>query len=248
MLHVGKYIGYVFRGAYKIMFYPYQAKKYIKNKDDFPIKERYEFVQGKARTILNKYLKVKLDVRGMENLNKDDTYLFIPNHQGMLDPVCLFAILDKPVVFVSKKEARDYPVAGKIEYMVDAVFLDRESPRDAINMIRACNEFLKNKRDVAIFAEGTRSKDEEVSIHTYKAGSFKCAYGTGAKIVPVVIDKSYIPLSTKIKNTDKIIKVSFLPPIDNYEELNTNDLALRVENMAKDEMKKLRKEDEINKE
>lgn len=242
MLHIGKYFGYVFNGAYKILFYPHQAKKYIKEKEKYPIEERYAFVQNRAKIVLDKYLKVKLDVKGLDKLNKDDTYLFVPNHQGMLDPVCLFALLDKPVVFVSKKEAKSYPVIGKIEHIVDAVFLDRESPRDAINMIKACNEHLKNKRDVAIFAEGTRSKDENVSIHSYKGGSFKCAYGTGAKIVPVVIDKSYIPLSTKMKNTDKVIKISFLDPIDNYEDMNTNDLALKVENLAKDELEKLRKE------
>ena len=248
MLHIGKYIGYIFNGAPKILFYSHQGKKYIKEKDKYPIEERYKFVQGKANEILNKFLKVKLDVRGLEKLNKDDTYLFIPNHQAMLDAVALFSILEKPVAFVSKKESRDYPAAGNMQYIADAIFFDRGSPREAITMIKTCNELLKNKRDVAIFAEGTRSKDENVSIHTYKGGSFKCAYGTGAKIVPVVIDKSYIPLSIKRKNTDKVIKVSFLDPIEGYEEMNTNDLALKVENLAKEELEKLRKEEENSKE
>lgn len=248
MLHIGKYFGYIFHGAGKILFYPHQAKKYIKNKDNYPLEERYEFLRNKAKDVLYNVLRAKLDVRGMEKLNKEDTYLFVPNHQGMLDPVSLFTILEKPVIFVSKKEARKYPIVGKMEYIVDAVFLDRESPRDAISMLKECKRHLNEKRDVVIFPEGTRSKNEDVSILPYKGGSFKCAYGTGAKIVPVVIDKSYIPLSTKIKNTDKVIKISFLDPIDNYEEINTNDLALKVENLAKAELEKMRNEEENSKE
>lgn len=248
MLHIGKYFGYIFHGAGKILFYPHQAKKYIKNKDNYPLEERYKFLKARANEVLDKILRVKLDVRGLDKLNEDDTYLFIPNHQGMLDPVALFSILEEPVIFVSKKEARKYPVVGKMEYIVDAVFLDRESPRDAVNMLRECRKHLSEKRNVAIFAEGTRSKDKEVTIHPYKGGSFKCAYGTGAKIVPVVIDKAYIPLSTKVKNTDKVIKVSFLDPIDNYEEINTNDLAMKVETLAKEELEKMRKEEKNNKE
>ena len=243
MLHLGKYFGYIFHGAGKILFYPFQAKKYVKNKDEYPLEERYNFVKTKANNVLNKILRVKLDVKGLEKLNKDETYLFISNHQGMLDPVCLIDILKKPAIFVSKKEVMKLPIVGKIDYIIDAIFLDRESPRDALNMVRDCKKHLNEGRNVVIFAEGTRSKDEQVSIHSYKPGAFKCAYGTGCKIVPVVIDKAYIPLSTKIKNTDKIIKIRFLDPIasDEYEKLNTTDLALKVENMSKSELELLRK-------
>ena len=138
---------------------------------------------------------------------------------------------------------RKYPIVGKIDYIIDSIFLDRENPRDALNMVKKCKEHLHEGRNVVIFAEGTRSKDENISIHTYKPGAFKCVYGTGCKIVPVVIDKSYIPLSTKIKNTDKVIKIKFLDPInaDEYEKLNTNDLALMIENRAKDTLEIMRK-------
>jgi 1-acyl-sn-glycerol-3-phosphate acyltransferase len=129
--------------------------------------------------------------------------------------------------------------------MIDAIFLDREKPRDALNMVHDCNKYLNESRNVVIFPEGTRSKDKDVTIHTYKPGAFKCAYKTGAKIVPIVIDKSYLPLSVKRKNTDKIVKVRILDPINpsEYENISTNELALMVENKAKSELEVLRNED-----
>lgn len=247
MKHIGKYFGYVSHGAIRVLFYPHQAKKYIKNKEEYSLKERYGFLRSKVKDVIDNILRIKLDIRGLDKLNKSDTYLIVPNHQSMIDPIALFYIFEDPIIFVSKKEAREYPVVGKMEYIADSIFLDRESPRDAINMIKSCNQYLKDNTNVVIFAEGTRSKDENVSIGTYKSGSFKCAYGTGAKILPIVFDKSYIPLSTKYKNKDKIVKVSFLDPIVDYEDLSTNELALKVEDLAKKELEKLRSEDKIDK-
>lgn len=242
MIHIGKYLGYIFNGAGKILIYPHQAKKYVKNKDEYSLEERYGFVQDKVKEVFEDILKVKFDVQGLDKLNKEDTYLFVPNHQSMLDPLSLIYIFDTPTIFVSKKEVYKMPIVGKIDYIIDAIFLDRKSPRDALNMVKQCKEYLTNNQNVVIFAEGTRSKHKDVDIGEYKPGSFKCAYNTGAKIVPVVIDKSYVILSNKHKNTDKVIQLSFLDPIDReeYEKLSTSELATHVNDLAKKELKRLR--------
>ena len=243
MLHLFKYIGYVFRGGWLIATYPFQARKYIKNKEAYSLQERYTFVRTKASKVLVKYLGAKLEIEGLDKLNKEDTYLFVPNHQGLLDPVCLINIFEQPLIFVSKKEVEKTPIIGKINYIIDSIFLDRENLREAVNMVKLCRNHLTEKRSVVIFPEGTRSKDEEVSIQTYKPGALKCAYNTGAKIVPVVIDRSYILLSCKKSNGNKIIKIRFLDPIssEDYEKLNTTDLALKIENDAKKVLKEMRK-------
>lgn len=242
MLHIGKYFGYVFRGAGAILFYPFHIRKYVKNKNQYPLQERYDVVKGKIKTVLLKYLNATLKVEGLEKLDESSTYLFVPNHQGMLDPLCLIHLFDKPLIFVSKKEAKKMPIIGKINYIIDSIFLDRESPRDALNMVKASKQYLCDGKNVVIFPEGTRSKDEQVSINTYKPGALKCAYGTNAKIVPVVIDGSYLFLSTKHKNNDKVIKIKFLDPIEssNYETLTTTELAEKIEKFAKSELEKMR--------
>lgn len=241
-MYIGKYFKYIFNGAGKILFYPFKINKYVKNKDNFSIEERYSVVREKIIEVMDKMLKVKIQVEGLENLNNEDTYLFTPNHQSMLDPLTLVYLFDKPMMFVSKKEVIKMPIIGKFDYIIDAYFFDRESPRDALKMVQTCKQYLNEKRNVVIFPEGTRTKDENKEIGEYKSGAFKCAYNTGAKIVPVVIDKSYIPLSTKYKNTDKIIKISFLKPIskEEYENLSTIELSDLVSKSTKEKLDKWR--------
>jgi 1-acyl-sn-glycerol-3-phosphate acyltransferase len=57
-------------------------------------------------------------------------------------------------------------------------------------------EWLSKGASVAIFPEGTRSKDRE--IHNFKAGAFILAKDAGVPILPIVLD-----------NTDKMMRKGF---------------------------------------
>lgn len=243
MLYFGKYLGYIVHGAYRIPGYVPKLNKYLKSKETTTLEERYNHARLRIDDVLHNILRVNLQVEGIEKLNSEETYLFTPNHQGFLDPLCLIQLFKEPLIMVSKKESAKMPIVGKITKIIDAIFLDRESPRDALRMVKECQRHLNNKRSVVIFPEGTRSKDKDVSIATYKPGAFKSAYNTGAKIVPVVIEGSYIPLAlSKKNNKDNVIKITFLDPIDSseYEKLNTTELATLVESRAKEELQRLR--------
>ena len=245
MLHLGKYCGYISHGAIRILGYPKKLNYYIKNKENTTLEERYNHARLRVDDVLNNILRVNLQVEGLEKLNDGETYLFTPNHQGFIDPLCLIQLIKNPLIMVSKKESYKMPIVGKITRIIDAIFLDRESPRDALRMVKECKEHLNNGRSVVIFPEGTRSKNKEVSIATYKPGAFKSAYGTNAKIVPVVIEGTYIPLSIKRKNKkNNLVKISFLDPIskEEYEKLNTTELASLVETRAKEKLELLRNE------
>jgi len=245
MLHLGKYFGYISHGAIRILGYTPKLNKYIKNKENTTLEERYAHVRIRIDDVLHNILRINLQVEGLDKLDEGETYLFTPNHQGFIDPLCLINIFKEPLIMVSKKESLKMPFVGKITRIIDAIFLDRESPRDALRMVKECKEHLNNGRSVVIFPEGTRSKDENVTIATYKPGAFKCAYNTNCKIVPVVIEGSYIPLSLKRKNKENnLVKISFLDPIskEEYEKLNTTELASMVETKAKEKLELLRNE------
>ena len=192
MLHIGKYFGYIGHGAIRILGYIPGINKYLKNKEDFTLEERYNHARLRVDDVLHNILRVKLQINGYDKIKDEDTCLFIPNHQSMIDPLCLIHLFKDPTIVVSKKEAKKMPVVGKIIDLIDGIHLDRESPRDALNMVKNCKNYLNTGTSVVIFPEGTRSKDENVSILPYKPGAFKCAYGTNAKIVPVVIEGTYL--------------------------------------------------------
>lgn len=237
-----KYIKAVFRGAYKILFAYPKICKYAKHKDKYSIEERYAYAR-KLINIVFRAMDVEVEAEGLEKLNKDETYYFVSNHQGFVDPLAMIYLFDKPKVFVSKIEAEKYPFAGKVNKSIDSIFIDRDNIRDAVRMVKQSREYLNNGRDVVIFPEGTRTRDDNHIPGEYKAGALKPAFETKTKIAVLAMDGSYKTFSRKFKGKT-IIKVKVLEVIDpsEYDSKNTNDLAKKIEEETKEQILDFRKQ------
>ncbi|HPO49949.1 MAG TPA: lysophospholipid acyltransferase family protein [Spirochaetota bacterium] len=93
---------------------------------------------------------------------------------------------------------------------------------DNLDMYENVVRELKNGASIAIFPEGTRSKDGNIS--RFKTGAFKIAYETQADIVPIVMDAWNI-----VRPKDGIwfrenALFSKVLPIQRYEEYKDTDL------------------------
>ena len=79
-------------------------------------------------------------------------------------------------------------------------------------LLREGREWISRGASVAIFPEGTRSKDGE--IHRFKAGAFLLAREAGVGILPVVLDgtKSLIGHNL-LFNWGNRITIRVLPPV-----------------------------------
>lgn len=224
-----KYIGAFFRGAYKILFALPKLNKYYKNKDKYPFEERYAFVR-KLIVIIFKSFKVKVNCDGLDKLDFNKTYYFVSNHQAVMDALTMIYLMEKPMTFVCKKETIKYPLVGKACYVIDAFFYDREDMREAVKMIKSCTQHLDNNLNVAIYPEGTRTKDENYMTGEYKAGALKPAYNSKKDIVTITIDGSYKVLSKKYtKNLEIDFKVMDVLKYDEYSSITTNDLANQIQ-------------------
>ncbi|WP_194190027.1 lysophospholipid acyltransferase family protein [Clostridium chrysemydis] len=126
-----------------------------------------------------------IQIKGEENIPKE-TCVFIGNHQSILDIPVLRYACKKDLGFIAKKEVLKVPILGFWVKSMNCVPLDRTNPRDAVKVITKGVEYLKRGYNMAIFPEGTRSKDGE--IHEFKKGSMKLATKAKVKIVPVSID------------------------------------------------------------
>ena len=113
--------------------------------------------------------------------------------------------------FVAKKEMVKTPIIGYWMGKYNCVPLDRENPREALKVIREGSENIKNGYSMAIFPEGTRSKDGV--LREFKKGSLKLATMAKAPVVPVTIDGAYraFEIDGKFKPID--ITVTFGEPI-----------------------------------
>jgi 1-acyl-sn-glycerol-3-phosphate acyltransferase len=124
-------------------------------------------------------------VRGAENLDPDENYVFVSNHRSYLDTAALFAFTGRRIGLVGKKELLKVPILGVGMQYVNIIAIDRRNPEKAMQSMRKAKEVLENGYSFGVFAEGTRAKPGE--LLPFKKGAFHLAMQTEAPIVPVAI-------------------------------------------------------------
>ena len=237
-----KFVKAFFRGLYKILLAYPKICRYAKRKDKYSFEVRYAYLR-KLVKIVFKSFRVEVNAIGVEKVNPNDTHLFICNHQGVMDALTLVYLYEKPMTVVSKIEVKKYPIIGKACEMIDAIFIDRDNIRDAVKMVKTSKEYLSMGRNVAIFPEGTRTKDPDYMTGEYKAGALKPAYETKTNMAVAVIDGSYKIFSKKFKKDIKVTVEIFdvLTP-DQYLDKNTNELAKEMQDKTNEKIKAIRKQ------
>lgn len=172
---------------------------------------------------------VNIDVHGLENLPKENGFIFFPNHQGLYDVLAIIEACPRPFSVVAKKEIADIPFLKQVFACMKAYMLDREDVRQAMQVIIEVTKQVKKGRNYLIFAEGTRSKKRN-QLGTFKGGSFKAASKARCPIVPVALIDSFKPFDT---NTIKpvTVQVHFMKPLlyEDYKEMKTTEIAALVE-------------------
>ena len=166
---------------------------------------------------------IDLEIIGKDNIPKEPC-VFIGNHTSILDIPILAYTADRNIGFIAKKELLKAPFIGYWLKRGCCVALDRDNPREAIRVINEGSDNVKKGLSMAIFPEGTRSKDGEVA--EFKKGSLKLATKAKAPIVPVTIDGAY-----KSYEKDKKFQPS--------KVVITFGKAIHTDNLSRDEEKLL---------
>jgi 1-acyl-sn-glycerol-3-phosphate acyltransferase len=132
---------------------------------------------------------ITLRVQGRERLDPTRAYLFMANHQSNIDiPILMAAFETLQVRWVSKQEVRKVPVIGLCLARTHQVLVDRESPSQAIAVIRQVRSLLGAGISVIFFPEGTRTRDG--NLQPFKPGGFAVAVGAGVPVVPITVNGS----------------------------------------------------------
>lgn len=125
-------------------------------------------------------------IEGLEHVDPSKPYVIVLNHQAMVDIGALYYV---PLNFrwVSKREVFRIPFFGQFLYVHGDIPIDRGNAAQAMEkLLRNGRLWLSRGASVAIFPEGTRSRDGE--LHRFKAGAFTLAREAGVEILPVVLD------------------------------------------------------------
>ncbi len=131
---------------------------------------------------------VKVNVKGLENVDSEVPRVYVTNHQSYFDIFALFAYLPVNFRFVLKQELIRIPLFGLAAKSLGHVALDRTDPRKAVKSMDEAAEKMKRGISMLIFPEGTRSEDGR--LQPFKNGGFRLALKAGFDIVPVAIINS----------------------------------------------------------
>lgn len=211
-----------------VVFFRYWYYVIKGNKKDY--KKIYKLSNGLFNSVL-KLGQIKYEVVGIENLqNIDNGFLVVANHQSYFDiPLLSLAFKENGVSFISKDSILKAPIISHYMKVMSCLFLDRESVKSGMNMIKDGSKLLKEGVNLVIFPEGTRTKDG--NMHEFKAGSLKIATRGKAPILPVSISHSY-DLNISALNMKKGKATIYIHPaitFDEYNELDANILNEQVE-------------------
>lgn len=128
-------------------------------------------------------------VEGLENIEKGKSYVFVANHQSMLDVWLVYGFLPVVYKWLMKKELRYVPFIGNACAAAGHVFVDRKNPRAAFRAMQQLKAEMRHGVSTVIFPEGTRSKTGEMG--RFKRGAFQIALDMGLDIIPLSISGLY---------------------------------------------------------
>ena len=163
-----------------------------------------------------------IEIQGLEKLDKNECYIFCPNHSSALDIYILSGYMPFDFCWVSKDAYLKVPVLGGAMRALNFISMDRNNPKKAFDSLKKSIDIIsKKKLSFIIFPEGTRSLDG--NLLPFKRGSLFISVHTGVKIVPTTIIGAFKILpKKKFLITRSNVKVIFGDPIPAPSQ-NKND-------------------------
>ena len=161
---------------------------------------------------LNFFLSVKIEVKGLENIPKNQNFFIASLHQSLFETFFLQAIFNYPV-FILKKELLKIPVFGWHLKKIGSISIDRDKvSRENLGFYDKIISVTTNtKRPVIIFPQATRTAIDDKQ--PFKKGVSKIYEKLNFICVPVALNSGDVwPKSGKL-NRNKTITVSILKNI-----------------------------------
>ncbi len=133
---------------------------------------------------------VRLTIEGLENMTGEAPRIATFNHVSTLDAMIIPVLTPPGGVSAVKRELLYIPFVNMAVYLMGFLFIDRaHSAKGRETLQRAAARVEKERLTVFIAPEGTRSKTG--ALQGFKSGAFRLAIGSGAPVVPVVIDGAF---------------------------------------------------------
>jgi 1-acyl-sn-glycerol-3-phosphate acyltransferase len=196
----------------------------------WPIRNREKLVHAQcfwwsdALVSLNPYWKLK--VEGLENIDHNQTYVIVANHQSLADIILVYQT-HMYFKWVAKKDLLKVPFIGGLLWVNDHVLLSRGEFGSIQIVDRQAAEWLRKGVSMLFFPEGTRSGTDE--MNEFQNGAFKLAIREKKPILPIFLGgtREAIPKGGWIFKTKVAGRLVVLPSIDTSKYEMADYAALR---------------------
>jgi len=149
-------------------------------------------------------LLLKRDWRGAENLPSDQGFIAVSNHLSYVDPLTFGHFLynnGHPPRFLAKHELFKLPFVGRVLKSGDQipVYRGTSQAKDSLNYAR---EVIARGDMIAMFPEGTLTRDPDMWPMVARTGAARLALETGAPVIPVAQWGAHLLLAPYSKKPD----------------------------------------------
>jgi len=110
--------------------------------------------------LLRLILNIKVTVTGDEGQMERGGYVIIANHVSYVDGIVLGSIF--PILFVSKREVKSWPVVGPWNVLCGTIFINRQKKEESGSTVDEIARKLKQEANVLLFPEGTSTNGEKL--------------------------------------------------------------------------------------
>ena len=139
--------------------------------------------------IILKMFLIPVKVEGRENLEKDQSYVFVANHQGSFDIFLIYGHLNRNFKWMMKQQLRKVPFLGYACAKSHQIFVDKRGPSKIRKTYEDARRILQEGYSVMVFPEGARTFTGHMG--EFRKGAFALADELQLPVVPLTINGSF---------------------------------------------------------
>lgn len=154
-----------------------------------------------------------IDVVDDHHVPVEGPAIIAANHRSFMDSIFLALIVRRPVAFLAKAEYFDDRRVAWLFRGTGQIPVRRGSPAGARVALEAATNVLERGGLVALYPEGTRSRDG--LLHRGNLGAARLAMATGAPLIPVGLIGTHAvqPIGKRLPRLGHRIEARFGEPI-----------------------------------
>lgn len=152
-------------------------------------------------------------ISGLENIDKNKTYIVVSNHQSLADIIVMYETRMQ-FKWVAKESLFKVPFIGWCMSLAKHIKIERGKFSSIKKVYHEAAEWLRKDMSVLFFPEGTRSDTGEMG--EFQNGAFKLAIKEKVPVLPILLEGTgnIIPKGSWIFKTKIPCGLKVFPAID----------------------------------